>query len=136
MIAAGMVLLPWLAVLAATLPPTATAAHWSVAWVGLDSLEAIGLVGTGLLVLRGDHRYRAAAAATATLLIVDAWFDTVTAAAGSDFAGALVMAACGEVPLAALCAATALRVVPCDNDSGIGALSKPTAKSVADLRIK
>lgn len=110
MIAAGLVLLPWLFVLAATLPPTATVQRWSVAWVGLDSLEAIGLVSTGLLLLRGDPRHRCAAAATAALLIVDAWFDTVTAASGSDLAVALALAVGGEVPLAVLCAATALRI--------------------------
>ncbi|MEU6586540.1 hypothetical protein [Nocardia sp. NPDC046763] len=109
LVAAGLVLLPWLFVQAATLPSVAAAQHWSAAWVGLDSLEAIGLVSTGLLVRQGARRRRPAAAATAALLIVDAWFDTVTAVPGSDLAVALVMAVLGEVPLALLCAATALR---------------------------
>ncbi|WP_225725281.1 MULTISPECIES: hypothetical protein [unclassified Nocardia] len=106
-------LLPWLFTQAATLSPTAVARHWSIAWVGLDSLEAIGLVSTGLLVRQGDRRYRPIAAATAALLLVDAWFDTVTAAPGRDLAIALVLAAVGEVPLALLCATTALRRCDC-----------------------
>ncbi|MEV0663814.1 hypothetical protein ACIBI3_21555 [Actinomadura luteofluorescens] len=57
--------------LATGLPATATAAHLPVAWVGLDALEALGLIATGLLAARGDRRHALAAAATATLLAVD-----------------------------------------------------------------
>ncbi|MGW5548203.1 hypothetical protein ACWEVB_45085, partial [Streptomyces sp. NPDC003998] len=49
LVACGLALLPWLYVLATGLPATATAAHWPVAWVGLDALEALGLIATGLL---------------------------------------------------------------------------------------
>ena len=45
----GFALLPWLYVLATGLPDTATAAHWPVAWVGLDALEAAGLIAAGVL---------------------------------------------------------------------------------------
>jgi hypothetical protein len=109
LVACGLALLPWLYVLATGLPATATAAHWPVAWVGLDALEALGLIATGLLVARGDRRYALAAAATATLLVVDAWFDTTTAASGGDFAAAVAMALGAELPLAALCGRLALR---------------------------
>ncbi|MET8127810.1 hypothetical protein ABZV67_15230 [Streptomyces sp. NPDC005065] len=103
LVVCGLVLLPWLYVLATGLPDTATAAHWRVAWVGLDALEAAGLIATGVL------RHPLAATATATLLVIDAWFDTTTAAAGSDLATAVAMALCAELPLAALCAWLALR---------------------------
>jgi hypothetical protein len=109
LVACGLALLPWLYVLATRLPATATAAHWPVAWVGLDALEALGLLATGLLVARGDRRYALTATATATLLVVDAWFDTTTAASGGDFAAAVAMAAGAELPLAALCGRLALR---------------------------
>ncbi|MGW2857388.1 hypothetical protein ACWDAZ_37875, partial [Streptomyces sp. NPDC001215] len=56
LVACGLALLPWLYVLATGLPATATAAHWPVAWVGLDALEALGLIATGLLAARGDRR--------------------------------------------------------------------------------
>ncbi|MFE2421847.1 hypothetical protein [Streptomyces hokutonensis] len=105
----GFALLPWLYVLATGLPDTATAAHWPVAWVGLDALEAAGLIATGVLAARGDRRYVLTATATATLLVVDAWFDTTTAAAGGDLAAAATMALGAELPLAALCAWLALR---------------------------
>ncbi|NUS81364.1 MAG: hypothetical protein HOY75_01075 [Streptomyces sp.] len=108
----GVALVPWLVVLATTLPPTAQVGHWNVAWVGLDALEAVGLVATGLLRRRGDDRHRLTAAATSALLVVDAWFDTVTAAPGTELAAALAMAVGAELPLAALCAALALKRAP------------------------
>ncbi|WNM29204.1 hypothetical protein RKE30_01675 [Streptomyces sp. Li-HN-5-11] len=111
LVACGLALLPWLYVLATGLPATATAAHWPVAWVGLDALEALGLIATGLLAARGDRRHALAAAATATLLAVDAWFDTTTAAPGGDFATAVAMALGAELPLAALCGRLALRTL-------------------------
>ncbi|MEU2621936.1 hypothetical protein ABZ642_27990 [Streptomyces sp. NPDC007157] len=111
LVACGLALLPWLYVLATGLPATATAAHWPVAWVGLDALEALGLIATGLLAARGDRRDALAAAATATLLVVDAWFDTTTAAPGGDFASAVAMALGAELPLAALCGRLALRAL-------------------------
>jgi hypothetical protein len=108
LVACGLALLPWLYVLATGLPATATAAHWPVAWVGLDALEALGLIATGLLAARGDRRHALAATATATLLVVDAWVDTTTAAPGRDFATAVAMALGAELPLAALCGWLAL----------------------------
>ncbi len=109
LVVCGLALLPWLYLLATGLPATATVAHWPLAWVGLDALEALGLIATGLLAARSDRRHALAAAATATLLVVDAWFDTTTAAPGGDFASAVAMALGAELPLAALCGRLALR---------------------------
>ncbi|MEV8033276.1 hypothetical protein [Streptomyces sp. NPDC086182] len=111
LVVCGLVLLPWLYVLATGLPDTASAAHRPVTWVGLDALEAAGLIATGVLAARGDRRHPLAATTTATLLVIDAWFDTTTAAAGSDLAAAATMALCAELPLAALCAWLAVRAM-------------------------
>ncbi len=108
----GLALLPWLVVLATTLPTTATADHWSLAWVGLDCLEAVGLISTGVLLRRGDPRRCLTAVATAVLLLCDAWFDTTTSAPGADFASAVAMAVLVELPLACLCVRLALRALP------------------------
>lgn len=86
-----------------------------MAWVGLDTMEAMGLVGTGLLLARRDRRRVAVAPATAVLLTVDAWFDVLTAAIPGAVLAALLMAVCLELPLAALCTAVAwhaLRALP------------------------
>jgi hypothetical protein len=108
----GIAMLPWLVILATSLPASTRAWHWSAAWVGLDGLEALGLMITGWLLRRADRRRCLAATATAVLLTVDAWFDVTTAAPGHDLATAIVMAACGELPMAALCAVLAARTLP------------------------
>lgn len=105
-------MLPWLFVLGTTLPTRTTAQHWNMAWVGLDSLEALGLICTGLLLYRRDPRAGLTAAATATLLLVDAWFDVLTAAPGTDRIIAVLMAAGAELPIAALCVYLAVRLFP------------------------
>ncbi|GAA0508187.1 hypothetical protein GCM10010390_08880 [Streptomyces mordarskii] len=108
LLVSGVALVPWLYVLARTLPSTARVGHWNVAWVGLDALEALGLLSTAALRRRGDDRHRLTAAATGALLVVDAWFDTVTAAPGGELAAAVAMALGAELPLAAVCTALAL----------------------------
>lgn len=106
-VGAGMV--PWLLVLARTLPASPRAAHWPIAWVGLDGLEALGLLVTGVALIRRRSWLCLAAAVTATLLVVDAWFDVITSAPGSATAVAIAMAACPELPMAVLCAVLAVR---------------------------
>ena len=101
--AAGVGMLPWLVYLAVSLPPDPVAWHWPAAWAGLDAMEAAGLMSTGLLMLRGDSRYRLAAIATAALLTADAWFDVTTAPPGSGELASLLMAALAELPAAAVC---------------------------------
>ncbi|MFE7117267.1 hypothetical protein ACFU99_17835 [Streptomyces sp. NPDC057654] len=102
LVACGLALLPWLCVLA-------TAAHRPAVWVGLDALEALSLIGTGVLTVRRDRHRGAAAGATAMLLVADAWFDVMTAAVGPAFTIALAMALLVELPLAALCVVLAVR---------------------------
>ncbi|MCC0099486.1 hypothetical protein K7B10_32865 [Streptomyces flavotricini] len=95
--------------LAKTLPQTTEVSNWSTAWIGLDAMLAAGLSGTGLLLGRHDPRAAPLAAATAALLVMDAWFDVTTSAPGSARAAAVALAACAELPLAAACAAVAAR---------------------------
>ncbi|MEV5012748.1 hypothetical protein [Streptomyces sp. NPDC055692] len=111
LVVAGLALLPWLLVLAGYLPGGSGPVQWTTAWVGLDALESLGLVVTGLLLARGDTRRCLTAAATATLLVTDAWLDTTTASAG-EAGAALAMAFCAELPLAAVCALVACRALP------------------------
>jgi hypothetical protein len=107
--AAGAGLLPWLVYLAVSLPASPVAWHWPAAWAGLDGMEAAGLACTGVLMLRRDPRYCLTAAATAALLIADAWFDVTTAPPGSGELTSLLMAVLAELPTAALCAWLARR---------------------------
>ncbi|MFE7859076.1 hypothetical protein [Streptomyces sp. NPDC057403] len=110
LVVCGLALLPWLVVLATGV--LVDSARESLTWVGLDSLEAVGLVTTGLLVLRRDPRRTLGASATAALLLADAWFDTTTATSGTDLISALAMAVGVELPLAALCVILTIRGLP------------------------
>ncbi len=118
LIAAGLAMMPWLVVLAATLPATARAVHWSAAWVGLDASEGCALLATGVLLIRQDARCSLTAAVTATLVLTDAWFDVLTSQPGAAQIMALVLATCVEIPVTVLCATLALRTFPRPGRSG------------------
>jgi hypothetical protein len=105
-------MIPWIVALQRWLPETKLVYGWSTAWVGLDAMEAAGLLTTGVLLVRRDDRYRLGAVATAVLLVVDAWFDLTTSSPGSEQLTALAMAAGLEIPVAVACAALALRPRP------------------------
>ena len=95
-------LLPWTAYLSATLPSKHVAAHWDVAWAGLDLFEASALVALFVAVVRRSGFVPMIAAVAGTALVCDAWFD-VTTASGRGFAWALAEAVVAEAPLALLC---------------------------------
>jgi hypothetical protein len=110
-------------VLAVRLPSTTQVSNWSVAWIGLDAALAAGLIATGTLMTRGDVRHSLTAAATASLLVMDAWFDVATAPAGPGRTAALALAAGVELPLAGVCAALAVRALrpalACPRSTGV-----------------
>ncbi|MBT2406133.1 hypothetical protein J7I97_13115 [Streptomyces sp. ISL-87] len=95
--------------LARTVPQTAEVSNWSTAWIGLDLMLAAGLTGTGVLLRKGDPRVSPVAAATAALLVMDAWFDVTTSAGSGGQGMALLLAAGAELPLALACAVVAAR---------------------------
>lgn len=109
----GVVMVPWLALLAA-------AGQWG--WTVLDLGEAAGLLTTGRLLRRVRARVlaavvvgraapgaAAAAVTTAALLLADAGTDLATAAPAA-LPVAVAMAVAAELPVAALCLAVAGRV--------------------------
>jgi hypothetical protein len=111
----AVVLVPWAAYLALSLPASVSARHWPIAWTGLDVVMATGLAATAWLAVRRDRRTAFPAASTATLLLVDAWFDVCTAPAGMPLVMALADM-CVEVAEAAGCLALAVavwRTSPC-----------------------
>lgn len=105
---AGLVLIPWACIMACSLPSSTRAAHWSTAWAGLDGLEAVALIATGVALV-GRYRWLCLPAAVAsTALIIDAWFDVTTSAPGRAVAMAIAMALFSELPMAGLCAVLAI----------------------------
>ncbi|ANP49117.1 hypothetical protein J2Z21_002285 [Streptomyces griseochromogenes] len=105
--AAAVLLVPWTVVLAVTLPGSTRVDNWALAWIGLDVLMAAGCATTALLGLRGDPRARLTASATASVAVLDAWFDITTARSGGDLVLALACAV-AEGLLAGACVFLAL----------------------------
>lgn len=94
---------PWAFELWATLPSRDVSAHYRLAWVGFDVMLAVVLARTGWLAWRGSDHVELPAVASATLLVVDVWFDIVTASHPRDVALAIASALVIEIPLAVLC---------------------------------
>jgi hypothetical protein len=98
----SLILLPWIAYLAYSLPSRQVSADYDVAWAGFDVMLLVALASTGYFALRRSRYLATAATAAATLLVVDAWFDVVTTLPGQRL-GPVALAAGVELPLASLC---------------------------------
>jgi hypothetical protein len=109
-IATGVLMLPWVAGLVFILPSRHEAAHYGASWIGFDLALCGMLLRTGWLAQKGREHIELSAAMTGTLLLVDAWFDVVTADSHRELALALLLACVGELPLAAFCLWIAGRV--------------------------
>ncbi|WIM98616.1 hypothetical protein ACTOB_002220 [Actinoplanes oblitus] len=105
----GAATIPWTVYLSLTLPQRTHTGNYRVAWVGFDVLLVAGLLATAYLAWRGRPRVGLLAGATATLLVVDAWFD-VTLSTRSELTSAILSAVLIETPLAVLCGWIALHV--------------------------
>jgi hypothetical protein len=117
LVVGAIVLACWSVYIGFTLRQHYVVRHWGLAWMGLDLAEAVGLLGTGLLLRRRSVFTALTAASTSTLFLVDAWFDAVTSRQGLDYAVALAFALFGEIPLAIFCAVIAVRTVRESNRS-------------------
>jgi len=100
LIGACLLLTPWIAVLAVSLPPRYQAGHWRAAWIGLDLALLAGLALTAWAAWRRRQIVVLLAASTATLLTCDAWFDLATASTPYDLAISAASALLAELPLA------------------------------------
>jgi hypothetical protein len=107
LIAAG--LCAWILELGSVLQGQAQVRNWSSTWVGLDLMEVTGLVLTAIMLHRRSVYLSPAAAVTATLFGLDAWFDVLTASAGADWYQSLAAAFFGEIPMTVLLGALAIR---------------------------
>ncbi len=98
--AAAVALMPWIVYLAISLPKRDLDTHYRAAWVGFDLLLVAAIVRTAYLAFRMDPRVQLPATATATLLLVDAWFDVLTAGGRGATLEAILLAAVFEIPAA------------------------------------
>jgi hypothetical protein len=99
----ALALLPWTAYLSVTLPSEHRSAHWDVVWPGLDVAIALAIAGTVVALIRCSPHLPILATAAGTLLLCDAWFDTLTSQSGNELAWAAFEAVAAEVPLAVFC---------------------------------
>ncbi|MEV6848477.1 hypothetical protein [Actinoplanes sp. NPDC051411] len=111
---------PWTVYLSLTLPDHARTHNYRLAWVGFDVMLIVAMLLTAYLAWRGRPLAGQAAGCTATMLVVDAWFD-VTTSGRPDVGVALLLAALVELPLAALCGWIALLVQRAAQNSATGA---------------
>jgi hypothetical protein len=93
-------LVVWTTVLDSTLHGRAIVRNWSTTWIGLDLAEAAMLALTGILLLRRSRLLSPAAAVTATLFLVDSWFDVLTSSSASGSNVSLFLAVLIEIPAA------------------------------------
>jgi hypothetical protein len=107
----GVLLVPWIALLIWQLHGEAGKRGLNSSWVGLDILESACLLAVAFLLSRRHRATSPVAAATAAILCMDAWFDTMSAASQWPYAESLAMACFVELPLAALLGWTAWRAL-------------------------
>jgi hypothetical protein len=101
--AIGLGLFPWTIWLSASLKAHHETHHWDLAWSGFDSGLALAFLLTAVAAWRRSPWVGACAAATATLLLTDAWFDIVLESHSDELRNAIYLAIFAELPLAALC---------------------------------
>jgi hypothetical protein len=98
----SVVMLPWIAFIALSLPSRQLSPNYDIAWAGFDVILAGGLASSAYFALRRSRYLSAAAAATAALLVVDAWFDCMTTPASTRWES-IAFCFLVELPLAAVC---------------------------------
>ncbi|MEV5840195.1 hypothetical protein [Nocardia sp. NPDC052112] len=103
----SLAMIPWIVYLALTLPTQYHARNWSTVWVGFDVLLVAMMAATAYLGGRHRQLVMLPAFGTGLLLLVDAWFDIMTADARDVWisVGTAVLA---EIPLGILQIGSAL----------------------------
>jgi hypothetical protein len=93
--------LPYVVLLATTLPDRVVSHNYRLTWVGFDVLLILSMARTAWLAWHRSPFVVNVASATATLLLVDAWFD-VTTSPRQDVVTSFLLAIFVEIPAALL----------------------------------
>lgn len=97
--AASLAMVPWIFMLATTLPDRYVTNHWNVTWVGFDILESVSFAVTAWTAWRRHPAATAATLVSVTLLACDAWFTMTTISTRADVITSAITAA-GGLPYA------------------------------------
>lgn len=89
----AIVLIPWIFDLAQTLPTHHIVRHWDAVWVGFDILMVVTTLLTVWFFVKKRIWVIVSATMLATLLIVDSWFDILTAKPGGELQQAIFFGA-------------------------------------------
>ncbi len=114
LVAVAVVLAGWTVYLGTAAAPRQLHRDWStwaylgmnphtLAWVGIDTAETVGLALMGVLLRQGRPATRTVALLTLPLFVLDAWFDILSSVTPHHLTIAITMAAVSEVPAAILC---------------------------------
>jgi hypothetical protein len=116
-IGGAIVLVPWIIILFGSLHETAIAKHWRLVWGGFDCFLLLGFAMTGYRIVTRSPRALLAATATGIMLLIDAWFDVLTARRTGDVLTAIFMAVFAEIPCALVCFYVARRILALIEDA-------------------
>src|SRR5262249_19416622 len=97
--AASLAMVPWIFVLAATLPDRYVTNHWNVTWVGFDIREVVSFAIRAWAAGRRSPAAPVATVVSVTLLACDAWFTVTTISTTADLITTAFTAA-GGIPYA------------------------------------
>ncbi len=98
----SLILLPWIIYIGESLPARQLSPNYDIAWAGFDVMLLGALASTAYFALRRSRYLSTAAASTAALLLVDAWFDVMTTP-GAERVESILLCAFVELPLAGVC---------------------------------
>lgn len=97
---AAAFMVPWVLILARTLPDRVQTHEWGVAWVGFDVAMLLAFAATAWFGWRRRQLVMSALLVTATLLLCDAWFDLTLSWGTNEHGASIATAVLAEVPAA------------------------------------
>jgi hypothetical protein len=109
--AAALCLVPWVVYLANTLPDQFDTGQWRTAWVGFDIALLCCFAAATWLGLRRRRAAVPLLAATAALLLCDAWFDVLLDWSSPDRWVSVALAVFAELPIAVVLLVAARRLL-------------------------
>jgi hypothetical protein len=107
----AIILIPWIFILSYALPTHHIFRNWDLAWVGLDCALFMALLATLYFGYRRSRWLAIPSTVLATLLILDVWFDVLSAHPGKQLLTAIFMAIAIELPLALISMWLAVRSI-------------------------
>jgi hypothetical protein len=107
----AVVLVPWTVIIFDSLRNRALAEHWRLVWGGFDCFLVLAFALTAYRIITRSPRGAIAATATGTMLLIDAWFDVLTARGTQNFLTSVTMAVFAEIPCSIICFFVARRIV-------------------------